>query len=173
MPESRRRRHAGHIRKRDSGNWQAIFTDPATGKQRSLGTFKTYGDASRAYNTYETRRRQGEWTDPRDGKRLFREAADRWLTSCSSLAESTLARHRSILRSHILPAIGDRQLASLRKIDVQDLINDWRSKCAPLTVRRMYTTLRCVFSYAEDAGWLTKSPCSRTSLPPAKAARSV
>ena len=68
---------------------------------------------------------------------------------------------------HLLPAFGDKPLASIRPRDVQSLVNTWNEKSKPRTVRRQYDVLRAVFAYAVDQEYV-----ARAAVPEREAARS-
>jgi integrase len=88
-----------------------------------------------------------------------------WLTSNPSKRPSSLARDETILRLHVLPALGIRPLATISPPDIQRLVNSWSKAAAPRTVRRQYDVLRVLMRSAVDADRLVRSPCRGIKLP--------
>jgi integrase len=94
-----------------------------------------------------------------DGRGVVSHAGD------PSKRPSSLARDESVLRIHILPALGQRKLASVTPSDVQRLVNQWATRSAPRTVRRQYDVLRALFAAAVRHDRLVRSPCRAIKLP--------
>jgi integrase len=69
------------------------------------------------------------------------------------------------LKRHVLPALGDRKVATIRPADVQRIVNDWKATMAPSTVARTYSVLRAVLNLAVDRELLLRSPARGTRLP--------
>ncbi|MGP8065198.1 MAG: tyrosine-type recombinase/integrase [Acidimicrobiales bacterium] len=158
------RRHFGNVRKLPSGHWQASCWHE--GQRHTLPvTYKTKADALACLATVETDLRRGAWIDPDAGKVKLEELAKEWLKSNPRKRESSRARDDSILRSHLLPVLGPRAIASITRHDVQALVDAWGAEQAPSTVRRQYSCLRALFAYAEATDKLTRSPCRGIRLP--------
>jgi integrase len=69
-------------------------------------------------------------------------------------ARKTQEHWRNMMRNHILPAIGKRQLRDVRPDDVQDLISAELAKGAsPQTVWHVRTTISSLFKRAKGIGW--------------------
>ena len=78
---------------------------------------------------------------------------------------SSREREAIALKRHILPELGARSVASIRKADVQRLVNAWSGTLAPSTVGGTYSVLRAVLSFAVDRDLLLRSPCRDIRLP--------
>jgi integrase len=128
-------------------------------------TFTRRKDADNYATTIENDRLTGYAVDPAGGRVTVRELTERWISSDPRKRANTVGRDRSALRVHILPAIGDRQLQSLRQTDAQGLVNEWTAKLAPKTVHRTYGVLRAALTFAVNAGLIARSPCRNVKLP--------
>ncbi|WP_164842380.1 phage integrase central domain-containing protein [Actinoplanes solisilvae] len=56
-------------------------------------------------------------------------------------AESTMARHQSLLRTHILPAFGDRRIDTITRQDVKAFARDLSTHLSDSSVRHTVTLL--------------------------------
>ena len=97
---------------------------------------------------------------------MFSKAADRWIEAGVHKRPSSLDRDRSVLRRHLLPALGKRSLESITPWDLQKLVNSWAQTQSPASVSRQYATLRAIFNYAVTTDMLRRSPCRGVNLPP-------
>ena len=77
----------------------------------------------------------------------------------------TARRVETSLRVHILPAIGDRAIASVRQSDIQGLVKGLYGTLAASSVKVTYSTVRSMFKAAVDDRELAASPCVRVKLP--------
>ncbi|MGP0109407.1 MAG: tyrosine-type recombinase/integrase [Acidimicrobiales bacterium] len=130
-------------------------------------TFDTKREAEARATEVESAQDRGYAVDPAGGRMTVDELAEKWLASDPGKRGSTVGRDRSALRAHISPAIGKRQLCTIRQDHVQQLVNGWGEKLAPKTVDRTYGTLRAAFAYAVAAELIGRSPCHDVNLPKA------
>ena len=130
-------------------------------------TFGTKREAEARVTEVESAQDRGYAIDPAGGRMTVDELAEKWLASDPGKRGSTVGRDRSALRAHISPAIGGRQLCTIRQGDVQELVNGLAKKLAPKTVERTYGTLRAAFAYAVAAELISRSPCHDVNLPKA------
>ncbi len=130
-------------------------------------TFDNKREAEARVTEVESAQDRGYAVDPAGGRITVDELAEKWLASDPGKRGSTVGRDRSALRAHISPAIGSRQLCTIRQNDVQQLVNGWAEKLAPRTVDRTYGTLRAAFAYAVAAELIGRSPCHDVNLPKA------
>ena len=155
-----------HIVKRSTSAGEARY-DVAVrigGKEKSK-TFDRLRDAKAYANTVEAERLSGYLVDPAGGRMTVEALSERWLASNPGKRANTVGRDRSALRAHIIPAIGGRQLRSLRQGDLQDLVNIWSRILAPKTVHRTYGTLQAALAYAVNSDLIPRSPCRNIKLP--------
>jgi site-specific recombinase XerD len=96
------------------------------------------------------------------------ELAARWLERDPAKRNSTLERDETILRLHILPAIGDRRIADITPSEIQHLVSRWSELLAPRTVTRQYAVVTAMFEYAAVCEWIERSPCRAVRLPRAE-----
>jgi len=136
-------------------------------------TYDRKRDAEKRRTAVETAQDTGYAVDPAGGRLTVDALAGKWLASDPGKRSGTVGRDRSALRRHISPAIGTRQIASIRQPDVQELVNGWATRVnlktgrtlAPKTVDRTYGTLRAAFTFAVKAGLIGRSPCHDVNLP--------
>jgi integrase len=108
---------------------------------------------------------RGGWVDPARSSVTLGVWAAEWLESDPGKRASTLARDESALRLHVLPALGERPLASITPSDIQHLVGRWSARGAPRTVRRQYDVLRALLRAAVEADRFVRSPCRGIKLP--------
>lgn len=160
------RRRFGRLRQLPSGRWQVRFPGPEGTQQPGPRTFATKTEAARFLARVETDIERGVWADPRLGKVTVREWAVRYLPTMVHLKPKTRAGYDSILRTAILPALGDLQLGRLRPIDVQEWVSALTARgLSPSRVRQAYRLLSQILSAAEDSALISANPCRRIRLP--------
>lgn len=143
--------------------YEVRLRDPA-GREYSR-TF-TARKAAEAYEVEQrAQRARGTWVDPRRGDVPFSEVAQAWLAGSPSKRGSGLARDESIVRNHLLPAIGDRKLGSLTPRDIQALVTMWSQGAAPRTVRRQYGVLTAILNQAVASDLIGRTPARGVRLP--------
>jgi integrase len=85
--------------------------------------------------------------------------AERWLAKRSDLRPTTRSKYESLLRRHIVPALGHYGLGKLKPADVRDwchsVARDHQS-----TAEGAYRALRAIVNTAVADGDLAKSPCT-------------
>jgi integrase len=161
MPNSKgKRRRFGAVRQLQSGRWQARYRDPVSGLLRSLGqTFVTKRDAEVALSRVEADISRGRWTDPDAGDVPLGDYAMAWLRD-RKLAVRSRERHESVIRLHIVPALGHLSLASITTARVRA----WRTDLLAAgvgepTVVKAYQILRAVLNTAVDDELIRRNPC--------------
>jgi hypothetical protein len=111
---------------------------------------------------------------------------DDWATTWLSAhlaAESTLARYRSLLRTHILPAFGRRRIDSITRQDVKAFARDLSTHLADSSVRHIITLLGqllreaiddhlMLFDPPPDCGCAASRASNARSPPPTRYSRS-
>jgi len=79
---------------------------------------------------------------------------------------NTRDSYESVLRLHIIPALGDRRLSEIRRDDVQRVLEAVITKAGLRTAHLAKAIVSGVFHLAEDAEWLTTgNPARRCRLP--------
>lgn len=141
--------------------WVVRYRDPA-GKQRHAG-FDRKIDADRFRATVEADVLRGSYVDPSLGKITVRDFAEDWLaaqTFDASTREAT--EHR--LNKHVLPHLGDYQLAVLKPSHVQAWIRGLQQSLSPRYVRVITANLSAVLGAAVDDERIPKNPCRAASI---------
>ena len=101
------------------------------------------------------RKRPAKPDDPEGGPTFERVAFDYLNASGARHKRSTCSTYTRILRAHILPKLGDRDITTITAEDILDLLGE---KCppegslAPATMRNVISLLRCIFQFAEPFG---------------------
>ncbi len=134
------------------------------GRERSK-TFRTRREAETYERAQRTDMARGAWLDPSTAQLTFAEVADRWERSNPAKRSSAAARDESVMRVHLLPALGAKRVASITPTEVQGLVNRWATHAAAATVRRQYGVLRAILNYAVAADLLGRSPARGIRLP--------
>lgn len=157
----------GSVRRapRNSARWEARYRDLA-GRQRTK-TFPSRADAKAWLSASETDMLRGSWIDPRNSAARIELVAQHWMKTGRSKRPGSIARDTSILENHILPVLGPSRVGSIRRTEVQRLVDDWSSRFSPATTLRIYACLRSLFSYAENCELIARSPCRNIRLPQA------
>lgn len=150
-----------HIQKRD-GRWQARYRDPA-GKEHAR-RFDRRVDAQRWLDAAKGDLLRGEWVDPSTGKTALVDYAATWLARMGPTWRATTAAGvANSLNHHVLPVLGRRPVASIRRTDVEALCASLA--LAPSTVATVHQHLGQLFAGAVEDGLIARNPASRARLP--------
>lgn len=163
----------GTIRQRSDGRWEARFTvgrDPGTGQQIQRSV---YGSTQK-----EVRQKLAQITAAIDlgiyqapNKITVAEWMNEWLTTfcVNKVKPLTYQSYQSIIKNHIVPAIGAVQLQAVRGAHVQRLYNAMTAAgLSGKTVKNVSAVLHKAFSVALKQGILTTNPCDAAELPKAE-----
>jgi integrase len=151
-----------NLQQRPNGKWRARYRDD-TGKQHARH-FDRKADASAWLNAQMASVQAGTHIAPSAGKTTVRAYATQW--QANQLGRAATQRITdNALRIHILPAIGDRALASVRRSDVQALVTGLSATLAAGTVRNVYDVLNRVMDSAVHDRIIASTPCVRITLP--------
>jgi integrase len=150
------------ITKRPNGRYQATYRDQARREHSRI--FDKRADAARWLSTAQADLARGTWVDPSAGRSTLGAFVELWLTQQPHWREGTRAAVETSLRLHVLPVLGDRPLASLRRSDVQALIGSL-DELAPSTVARVHQHLRTALGAAVEDGRLVRNPAMGVKLP--------
>lgn len=151
------------------GAWLARWRDP-DGDQRKR-SFHRKVDAERFLATISADLVRGSYLNPAAGKMAFAAWSERWTTGLSHLKVSTRERYLGILRVHILPRWGRRQLASITHGDVASWVAELSAHgLAPGSVRQVHRVFCLILESAVRDGKIARNPAQRVPLPPARRA---
>lgn len=144
--------------------WQVRYRD-ANGKQKKENFDRKPAADARA-KVIAADLLRGVHLDPKAGRMSIRTYAEvHWLPAQVHLRPASLELYESHLRTHILPLLGDRQLATLGRTDLKPFIAALSAKLRPATVATVYAVLRSMMASATDDGRIPANPCSRVPLP--------
>lgn len=103
--------------------------------------------------------------DPRAGRATFRAEAEAWLGHHLG-ADSSIAAYRSVLRTHVYPAIGDRPIGVIRRENIKALIAVMRRKgLSASRISLAHLVICAVLKEAVRNKKLAESPCTDIPLP--------
>jgi integrase len=94
--------------------------------------------------------------------RTFGELTDHWIEHVAKPNNRSWDKQKRRLEIHVLPAWRDREISSIRRGDVRDLIDGIKGDVAP---NRALTIIRTVFRYAMSRDWLDASPAEAIAKP--------
>ena len=98
---------------------------------------------------------------------LFADVAAEWLQSLSTgISSKTREGYETILRRHVLPAIENRRIDSIKKNDIQKVINNIHAAGQSLSqLKKTKITINAVMQFAIDNGCLISNPAAGIKLP--------
>ncbi len=108
----------GRVRKPPSGRWQARYHGPDGVDRPVPATFATLTDARVWLSTVEADLVRGKWIDPAGGRVLLRTYAERWMADRPDLSNRTREKYAGLLKVHILPAFGHREMGLIEPVAV-------------------------------------------------------
>lgn len=155
---------AGWIKKRGD-SYRARWRNP-DGSMPSR-TFRTRREAQDFIDQLTADIARGEYVDPRRGRIRYDDWIAEWFATTVHLRESTRARDRSYLNTHILPVFGHLQLAQIRQPHVKRWVADLTAnpKLAPATVVKVYQVFGKTMRAAVSAELIVKAPLNDIKLP--------
>lgn len=152
-------------RRSDRGNqWEVRYRDPA-GKQKHR-LFPTKIKAEQFLTGTEHSKLTGTYIDPALGRATFaRFVAENYRPTMVGLEPSTRVRDESYLRTHMLPAFGDRPLAAIDYTVCQAWVNEMATRKAPATVVKAAQIMGKVMKTAVRAKRIPHNPMAEVTLP--------
>jgi integrase len=128
-------------------------------------SFAKKSDADDFALKVEHDKRAHVFIDPRGGEALFRVEAETWLSHHLG-ADTSITAYRSVLRAHVLPAIGGKRLGAVRRDDIKTLIAAMCAKgLSASRIRAAHLVISAVFGEAVRDKKLAESPCAAIDLP--------
>lgn len=104
-----------------------------------------------------------------DGDKLtFLKYAEIWEKEWAehNVTEGVKISYWSLLDSHVFPHIGHMKINKIKGQNCQAIITKMnKDGKAPKTVRRVFTAMNSVFTYAYKMGIIQENPCGRCTLP--------
>lgn len=152
----------GHVSKTPAGNFRANWRNLA-GKQESK-TFATEREANAYLAEMEVAKTRGTYVSPRAGKTKLVEYARRWLDGRND-EKTTVARDRSIIRTHILPTWGNVPLGKIDHSSIQQWVSKLGQDLSPATVRECGRLLAGILTLATKDRVIAINPAEGIRLP--------
>jgi integrase len=145
------------------------------GKERSR-TFRTKKEAERYQRAHHAAIDSGVWIDPRAGRVTLAAWAKEWQRTVVHLRPKTCKAYDVNLRNHVLPALGDHELAKLTPPMLRAWLSDLTAKegrggrpIAAGTVAQAYRTLNRVLAAAVDDELIGRNPLRGVKPPRSEA----
>jgi site-specific recombinase XerD len=155
------------IHKRTAGNQNKydvkLRRPDGTQYQKTFNT-KKQAEAYEAQQLVE--HNSGTWLDDRYTNITFEQMANRWLDSNNAKRQTSFARDLGILKKHLIPAIGNQKIKTIKRSDISAMVNTWvTAKLSPATIRRHMAVLSAIFNMAVADDILHKSPTLKIKTP--------
>jgi integrase len=93
------------------------------------------------------------------------EYAEKWRANQVQHRQGTAERVETIFRLHLYPVLGRRPLATVERVDVQNLVTAWSARAAPRTIRQRTAFVSAMFASAELDGLIDVTPCRKIKTP--------
>ena len=168
----------GHVRERGKGNWYAVLSirDPQTGKRKvrfhSLPDCKTKREAQTACAKLLTETSSAPHIST--SKTTLREWVEHWVSiGCpgskrrKEVGQRSIERYAELLRSYVLPSLGERPLQRLQSSEIDYLYVSLADKISQRTLQHVHSTLGACLGTAMRTGKITKNPMTRLEKVPA------
>ncbi|MGA5040257.1 tyrosine-type recombinase/integrase [Streptomyces olivaceoviridis] len=153
-----RRREFGTVRKLASGRWQARYVGPDGTRHKAPETFDNKTNAQDWLNLVRADIERSQWRNPDVGAVNFEKYAERWLEE-RGLAPTTVDRYSGLLRLHILPTFGGKDLDEITTPSVRAWRAERRKATGDTTVAKSYRLLKAILQTAVDDDLLPTNPC--------------
>jgi integrase len=143
--------------------WVARYRGPDRQERKRNFTRKVDADAWLSQRQAEMS--LGDWVPPERSKRTIADISDEWL-SVHTGKPSTISNYRSVLKVHILPTFGNRQVGSIERPEIRRWMTEVAaSGRAPETARNALNTFKGLLSHALEVGAIKASPAARVAAP--------
>ena len=98
--------------------------------------------------------------------KTIHDAAETWLRRCKreGLDRQTIKTYRSQAEKHILPRIGDRELADLRRADIREFVDEMLDENSREMTRKVLVSLKSLLKEAVEREWISASPAAEITL---------
>ena len=103
----------------------------------------------------------------------FRAVAEKWMAATEgNLAPRTAKHRRAMLAKHVMPTLGARPIAEIKRKELHSLLTTLDQE-APVTARHCRGYIKQIFEFAEDAELVESNPTPRAGVLVRAAGRSV
>ncbi|BBY54234.1 site-specific integrase [Mycobacterium koreense] len=168
----RAKREFASIRQLPSKRWQVRYTGPDGVRHRAPKTFQYKTDADAFVAAMRKAIYRETWTEDDDREQItFADYSTRWLdgrqVAGRPIKTRTREHYRQLLDDHLVPAFGDRQIASIRPKDVRAWYADTLAD-RPTLRSHAYSLLRTIMGSAVTDELIDNNPCRITGAGRAK-----
>jgi integrase len=163
---------AFRVTAKNSRSWCFRFRDPLTRvtSRATIGTYPDVGLSDARMRADALRAAVASGKNPVEQERAGRAAAGQ--RSFAAIAERFMAEHsrrkkRSSdadernLKLHVLPKWKSKQIDSIRRADVIELVEGIVADDKPVLANRVQALISSIFSFALDADVIAANPCAR------------
>lgn len=146
-----------YFRLKVDGQWVGVRTEFEVGEERA---------ARAMLDRLDKRRAAGEPDEEHLGPMTVQRYSARWLKARKAHVQ-TWANDESMMRLHVLPALGALRLDEVRPLHLVQLVRSWRARAgaarmAPKSIYNGYSTLSALFRDAALEDLISASPCLLT-----------
>lgn len=154
------RRAFGSVRVLASGRVQARYLGPDGLRRGAPRTFESKAAAKQWLALCEADMLRGTWSDPHELGEVLATYAARWIRERGGLSERTVRFYEGLLRLHVVPVLGGRDIRRL----TPPMVRSWRQGLidggvGASTVAKAYRFLRAVLNTAFDDEVIRRNPC--------------
>jgi integrase len=149
------------ITKLPSGRWRVRWREHANGPQMSKSFDRKVDADAFAANTAADLSR-GVYVRP--SKVTFSDYTAEWLAG-QAWRESTRERNDSLMRKHLTPEFGSKQLTAIRPNDVRAFVARLSGDLSPAMVESIYRLLASIMRSAAGDRMIQETPCRNVRLP--------
>jgi len=153
-----------HIKRLDSGRWQARYRDPED-RREIARNFATKGAAQAWLDGVTTSLVRRDYADPRAGRLTVSALAEVWLEGTAALKPSTRLSYRGLLETHVLPRWGNVELRKVTTSAVGAWVGQLTAIRSASTVRKALGVLRSILDLAVADRRLAINPATGVAQP--------
>jgi integrase len=157
------------VDRRQDGRWRARWREYPGGPQRAKH-FDRKIDADRFLVKLQHDLMTGSYIDPRQAQTPLLAYAEKWLERMRPTWRTTTAASvENSARLHILPVLGSRQIAAIKRSDIEA----WAAalKLSPATVATVRQHLGQLLTAAVEDGLIARNPAAGAKMPKNETAR--
>ncbi|MFI7135446.1 tyrosine-type recombinase/integrase [Nonomuraea sp. NPDC050153] len=121
-------------------------------------TFATKGEADRWLVLKEAEIQRGEWMNPDGGMISFEVFATQWIDD-RVIKRTTEGLYRSLLKNHLMPTFGKRQIGEIKDADVRQWRKERLGAVGQSTVAKAYQLLKSIMNTAVADELIRRNPC--------------
>jgi integrase len=164
-----RRRPAGQgsVFRRADGRWEGRYSVVIDGRRVQRSVYGALEKEAVAKLAAALSQREAGQVPPKRGRLTVSDWLDNWLADCQGrVRPTTAARYADIVRNHLRPRLGDRQLAALTPQEVNAFLTaELASGLAPRTVAHLRAVLRTALTAAMAADLVIRNAAELARSP--------